>query len=123
MYEITITTGFCAAHAIRLPDGSLEPVHRHNWRVWVTVSSAQLDGIETVMDFHELQRLVGEIVSPMENQNINDLEPFTDNQVNPTAERVAWWIATSVAKTLPKGVSLANVRVEEAPGCVATYRP
>jgi len=36
---------------------------------------------------------------------------------------VAWWIGTEVAKALPKRARLVSVRVGEAPGCVATYRP
>ncbi len=122
MYEITVTSVFAGAHAIRLSDGSYEPIHGHNWRVWVTVSSEQLDGIETVMDFHELEGVVDSVIEPVKNRNLNDVAPFAGGGVNPTAERVAWWIGTSVAKQLPGRVSLVSVRVEEAPGCVATYR-
>ena len=48
MYAITIETTFAAAHAIRLPDDSLETLHGHDWRVWVTIQRPQLDAIETV---------------------------------------------------------------------------
>ncbi len=123
MYEITVTSVFSAAHAIRLPDGSFEPVHGHDWHVRLTVYSNQLDSIETVMDFHELQGFVDSAIEPARNRNLNEIAPFADGSVNPTAERVAWWIGTSVAKNLPKGVSLVSVQVEEAPGCEATYRP
>ncbi len=123
MYEITIAKTFAAAHAIRLPDGSLEPIHGHNWPVEVTVQSHQLDTIETVMDFHILEKTIDGLIACIHNRHLNEVEPFVDCKVNPTAERVAWWFGTEVARTLPKGVSLVSVRVGEAPGCFATWRP
>ena len=94
MYEITVETTFAAAHAIRLPDGSLEPVHGHNWPVKVTVTADELDEIETVCDFHLLEKLVNDAVAPWQNGDLNQCEPFTDGngglKINPTAERVAW---------------------------------
>ena len=53
-FEITVVREFAAAHQIRLLDGSLEPLHGHNWRLSVTVAADKLDGIGTVMDFHHL---------------------------------------------------------------------
>lgn len=123
MFEITVHHTFSAAHAIRLADGSLEPVHGHNWAVAVTVARDGLDAIETVMDFHELERIVGEIISPFRNRHLNELPPFADGKINPTAERVAWWIGTQTAQRLPAGVRFVSASVEEAPGCLAVYRP
>ena len=51
------TRSFSAAHQLRLYDGSLEPLHGHNWQVKVTVVAAKLDSIGVVMDFHELERV------------------------------------------------------------------
>lgn len=123
MYEITIERTFAASHAIRLPDGSLEPVHGHNWPVTITVQRDELDAIETVMDFHDLQRIVDPLLEAFHNRHLNDLPPFADGTINPTAERVAWWIGTQTASQLPEGVRLTLVRIGEAPGCWATYRP
>ncbi len=126
MYEATVQRTFSAAHAIRLPDGSLEPLHGHDWRVEVTVAAAKLDDIETVMDFHELERLVDEALERVHNRNLNEVPPFSDGRgglaVNPTAERVAWWLAGCIQPGLPQGVKLVSVRVGEAPGCYAGYR-
>jgi len=127
MYEITVESVFAAAHAIRLPDGSLEPVHGHNWPVKVTVAADQLDDIETVCDFHVLQALIEDALSPWQNNNLNDCEPFTDGggglKINPTAERVAWAIAEKVRPGLPGHCRLVSVSVGEAPGCTAVWRP
>lgn len=121
-YHITVEAHFAAAHAIRLPDGSLETLHGHDWRVWVTVERAELDAIETVMDFHDLQALLETIIAPWRQQNLNDVPPFADGNINPTAERVAWYVADRLIDALPEAVTLVDVKVEEAPGCIAVYQ-
>lgn len=127
MYEITIHKVFSAAHAIRLHDGSLEPLHGHNWSVEVTAAADQLDAIQTVMDFHVLEKHLDALLAKAHNRSLNEVEPFTDGRgglaVSPTAERVAWWIATVIDQALPAEVRLVSVKVGEAPGCYATYRP
>jgi len=123
MYDITISKAFAAAHAIRLYDGTLEPIHGHNWAVDLTVTAADLDGMEVVMDFHLLEKLVDALLARVHNRHLNEVEPFLNCRVNPTAERVAWWLGTEVQKGLPAGVKVTSVRVGEAPGCTAVYRP
>ncbi len=125
MYEISVSRVFSASHAIRLYDGSLEPLHGHNWSVEVAVAATQLDSIDVVMDFHLLETLVDRLLAMVNNRHLNEVQPFspTPGGINPTAERVAWWIGTEVAKGLPTGAKLVSAKVGEAPGCVATYRP
>ncbi len=122
MYEVTVTKTFCAAHAIRLPDGSLEPIHGHNWQTQVTVAADALNNWEAVMDFHQLEQLVDQQIQALNNRNLNDTPSFANDRLNPTAERVAWWIGTQVAKRLPQGVRFVSASVTEAPGCQAVYR-
>lgn len=126
MYEITVESCFAAAHAIRLPDGALEPVHGHNWPVIITVAADELDEIETVCDFHLLQGLLSDALAPWQNDDLNQCEPFTDGNdglaINPTAERVAWAIAQKITPGLPSNCKLVSVSVGEAPGCTAVYR-
>ena len=117
-FEITITREFSAAHALRLYDGSIEPLHGHNWRVSVAVSADKLDAIGVVMDFHELQRLVDEVIGPMHNRNLNELAAFATT--NPSAENVAVHLANTLA--LPASVRLHKVEVWETADCSATYR-
>lgn len=122
-FQITIETTFAAAHALRLPDGSDEPTHGHNWHVRVTVARAGLDAMATVMDFHKLEQLVGQIVGPWHNRDLNHAPPFANGAVNPSAERVAEWVGQQTARGLPEGVRLVRVAVTEAPGCTANYLP
>lgn len=117
-FEITTTREFSAAHQLRLYDGSLEPLHGHNWRVKVTVAAEQLDAIGVVMDFHELERRVDALIGPMHNRHLNDLPAFAT--LNPSAENVALHIGQSVR--LPDGIRLIGVEVWETPTNSAVYK-
>jgi 6-pyruvoyltetrahydropterin/6-carboxytetrahydropterin synthase len=117
-FDITTTRSFSAAHQLRLYDGSLEPLHGHNWTVRVTVTADELDGIGVVLDFHELERLVDRVLAPLHNRHLNELDPFVT--ANPSAENVAWHIARSVQ--LPSAVRLHSVQVWETPENSAVYR-
>ena len=128
MYEATVSRVFAAAHAIRLYDGSLEPLHGHNWTVDVTVEADQLDDIQVVMDFHQLQQSLDALIEILDNNNLNQIPPFGPSgqpktTLNPTAESVAWWFADQLSPALPKNVRLQVVKVGEAPDCTAAYRP
>jgi 6-pyruvoyltetrahydropterin/6-carboxytetrahydropterin synthase len=118
-FEITTTRTFAAAHQLRLYDGTLEPLHGHNWRVKVTVAADTLDSIGVVMDFHELDRMVDVLIAPMHNRHLNELSSFQD--CNPSAENVALHIGRSLR--LPSHVRLKSVRVWETDGNSAVYRP
>lgn len=117
-FEISITRRFSAAHALRLYDGSLEPVHGHNWRVRVTVRAAKLDAIGVVMDFHELERRVDAVIQPWHNSHLNDSPSFSSR--NPSAENVAVVLAERVE--LPVGVTLVGVEVWETDENKASFR-
>ena len=119
-FDITARREFAAAHQLRLYDGSLEPLHGHNWVVVVTVSSEKLDPIGVVMDFHELDRLLGEIIGPLHNRHLNDVEPFKSS-LNPSTENVAFHVGRSLS--LAPGVHLTSVEVWETSGNSATWRP
>src|SRR4051794_8955007 len=118
-FEISTTRHFSAAHQLRLYDGSLEPVHGHNWRVKVVVSAAKLDSIGVVMDFHELEKLLDRIVVPMHNGHLNNAEVM--GQKNPSAENVA--VVVGEKLKLPAGVKLESVEVWETEENSAVYRP
>lgn len=120
-FEIMSVRDFAAAHQLRLYDGSLEPLHGHNWRVRVTVSAEQLDSMGVVMDFHELERLVDRIVGPFHNTNLNDMPPFAGGKLNPSAENVALHLGRSLE--LPKGVRLVRAEAWETPQSRAIYVP
>lgn len=118
-FEISTLRQFSAAHQLLLYDGSLEPLHGHNWKAKITVAASALDSIGVVMDFHELERRVDQIVLPMHNRHLNELPAFA--AINPSAENVARHIAASLA--LPEPVRLVSVEVWETDGNSAIFRP
>lgn len=119
MFELTVQRTFCAAHSIAV-GGQREPLHGHNWVVKAAVAGPELDRDGLLCDFHLLERELERILQPWHNQNLNVTHPFDD--INPTAEQIARYVAEALARALPAGASLRCVSVTEAPGCVATYR-
>jgi len=118
-FEITTTRHFSAAHQLVLYNGSLEPLHGHNWVVRVAVRASTLDSIGVVMDFHELERLVDQIIGPMHNRHLNELASFA--LTNPSAENVAVYVSQELK--LPEHVKLHAVKVWETPENCAAYYP
>lgn len=124
MFRLTVRAEFCAAHAIVIR-GVREPVHGHNWRVAVTFEGANLDEDGLLMDFHDAERALAEVIRPWHNRDLNQVAPF--DRENPTAELVAKAIAEGVIRTLhlhtSTKVRIVGVEVTEAPGCSAVYAP
>lgn len=122
MYAIEIADQFFASHQLRLLDGSYEPLHTHIWQILVRVQSARLDAIDTVMDFHELAAMLKRVTGTLEGKNLGDT-PIGHGHANPSAERVAEWIALQLQAMLPSGATLAWLRISEAEKCWAVYQP
>ena len=125
MFELSIETEFAAAHAI-LMGGQREPLHGHNWRVTVTISGPSLDREGLLCDFHLVESSLRDITGRWHNRNLNDTPPFSTG-LNPTAEHIARQIANDLSGALagrvPAEVRVSAVRITEAPGCAATYKP
>jgi 6-pyruvoyltetrahydropterin/6-carboxytetrahydropterin synthase len=119
-FEIEVETSFSAAHALRFR-GAREPVHGHDFRVTVRIGGGELDADGLLFDFHEVERHLGEIVGPFRNRDLNAVPPF--DRVNPSAEEIARQVAMRLAERLPAAAAVLSVRVTEAPGCAATFRP
>jgi 6-pyruvoyltetrahydropterin/6-carboxytetrahydropterin synthase len=124
MFAIAVEITFNAGHYLTLAPDTTEPLHRHEWRVRITVASDQLDQNGLVMDFHQLQDQLRQIVTPLEQvESINDLPQFSAPQDNPSTERIARYIFDQLQGRLPDPVRLTEVMVWETPGCRAAYRP
>jgi 6-pyruvoyltetrahydropterin/6-carboxytetrahydropterin synthase len=129
MFAIEVQSTFSAAHALRLPTGGLEPLHGHDFHVTVKIAADQLDSLETVADFHDIEDALNVILADWRNKNLNDLEPFK-SRVNPSAERIAEHIGNRLAPALhaadighPRNLRLLEVRITEAPNCLAIWSP
>jgi 6-pyruvoyltetrahydropterin/6-carboxytetrahydropterin synthase len=121
MYEISILTGFSAAHSLREYEGDCAKVHGHNWQVRVTVRAEETapDGI--TIDFRDLKRLTNEVLSCLDHTYINDIAPF--DAINPTSENIARWLHEQLEPNLgATGVRLARVDVQEnETSCVSFF--
>lgn len=124
MFEITVHAEFCAAHSLMLA-GTREPVHGHNFRVTLRLEGDTLDSDGLLCDFHSVHDALLEVIEPFQNQNMNEVVPFT--RQNPSAENIARYIAEEMSRrfdaALKPNAWIASASVTEAPGCVATYRP
>jgi 6-pyruvoyltetrahydropterin/6-carboxytetrahydropterin synthase len=134
MYAIEVQTTFCAAHALHLPPakgGGTEPLHGHNFQVTVRLTCQKLDAMQTVIDFHEIEALLEQILTPWHNQNLNMVEPFRA-RVNPSAERIAEHIGVQLLGSLAslpdspvasRGLRVIEIRITESPNCLAIWQP
>lgn len=124
VYEISKDFVFSAAHQIRFHGGKCERLHGHNWRVRVHARASTLNRIGMVIDFADLQRLVAEVGSRFDHQNVNEVAPF--DQENTTAELLARFFYVEMSRRLAEleggRVTVARVDVWENEGSLAVYR-
>lgn len=117
-FEVIVEDGFNATHQLRLGDGTLEPLHGHDWRVRAFFRSDRLDAQGMVVDFHRAQEALRGALLNLQYAFLNELPAFRER--NPTAEVVAEHVLVSLRKA---GLSESSrVEVTEAPGCVAVYQ-
>jgi len=121
MYELTLKTGFAAAHRLRGYEGKCESLHGHNWNVEVKVAGREVDSTGLLMDFKELRALVAEVVEEFDHTYLNDLAPF--ERANPTTELISRHIADRLSGVLPEGVVVRAVTCWESDKCGASYIP
>ena len=117
MFTASIEETFSATHRIRYPDGTLEPLHGHDWVVRVHFRRSLLDDHGMVIDFVKAQTILKTIVSDLQHTNLNKVEYFAD--LNPSAEVVAKYFFDKFEEKCTD--TLDRVEVTEAPGCVAGY--
>jgi 6-pyruvoyltetrahydropterin/6-carboxytetrahydropterin synthase len=119
MFTISVERHFQASHQLILPDGSLEPVHKHDWVVTANVSSERVNNMGVVMNFQKLQAMIDKIIAGFNDSKLESISYFQQN--NPSAENVAKYIYEKLRVELPEGVKLRNIRVVEEPGCSAKF--
>ena len=123
MFEVTVEQTFAAGHALRNYHGKCENVHGHNYRVRITVEGDQLDATGLLVDFLELNELIGGAVKYLDHRFMNDLPPF--DELNPSAENIAKYFFERVSAGLKSdvGAQISAVEVWETDTSSAVYRP
>jgi 6-pyruvoyltetrahydropterin/6-carboxytetrahydropterin synthase len=121
MFEASVMQTFAAAHALRGYKGKCENLHGHNYRVEVTVSGAELDGCGLIADFVDIKNAMKRVIDQLDHTNLNENPPF--DELNPSAENIAWYIWKEVQHDLAGAARIARVKVWETDNCVAVYLP
>lgn len=120
MYELMVESQFSSAHQLRGYKGKCENLHGHNWKVQVMVSSEKLNEIGLVMDFHELKKIVRELLLTLDHSVLNEIFPFTE--INPSSENIAKWIYDSLKKKITnRNIALVSITVWESETASSTY--
>lgn len=118
MHEISVERTFLAFHAVSIGDVD-EESHSHNWIVKAKLRRDVLDNDGLLCDFHVIEKMLDEIISPFVSADLNEFPPFDKD--NPSAERVAEYICKELAAQVSEPVQVYSVSVTEAPGCNATF--
>ena len=120
MYDVTVKTGFSAAHQLRLYDGKYENLHGHNWTAQVTVEADELNPIGVGIDFVELKEMVERILSRLDYQNINEISPL--DKENPYSVNIARLLLLELKTQIDtESTRVKRVEVCEMEGCGASY--
>jgi 6-pyruvoyltetrahydropterin/6-carboxytetrahydropterin synthase len=119
MYEILVEASFSAIHAVRLPDGRVEPKHGHDWVVVVCLGCDELDEYGFVADFEDVQEVLQGHAGELHHCDLNQHRYLAG--VSPTAENVAKVLYDLMRASELWGRLVRSVAVTEAPGCVARF--
>ena len=120
-YTLFVDMAFTAQHQLSLENGAQEPLHEHEWKVCVAVSSEQLDKDDLVIDFEELKCMSESILHGFRGQRLETLGIFENRNVS--AEMLARTLYDQLVPKLPDIIRLDFIEVTEAPGCRARYAP
>lgn len=119
VFRITVERSFTASHQLTLPDGTMEPLHSHEWLMRADVSAEKLDSMGLVLDFKKLSAILDEAASGFVGKRLEDLAVFAGR--NASAENIAEFIYRQAQPKLDARVRLDSVAVMETPGCWARY--
>lgn len=98
MYEVRVEADFAAAHFLKDYHGKCENLHGHNYKVYAHVRGDRLDEGGMLLDFTELKGALRKVCGQLDHKNLNDFDYFMQN---PSAERIATYIAENILNDIP----------------------
>lgn len=98
MYEVRVEADFAAAHFLKDYHGKCENLHGHNYKVYAHVRGDRLDEGGMLLDFTELKASLRKVCGLLDHKNLNDFDCFKQN---PSAERIASFIAENILEDIP----------------------
>ena len=117
---------FSAAHFLKDYGGKCENLHGHNYRVLAHAQGEKLGEGGMLFDFSRLKASLRAACAKLDHTNLNDIAFFDGN---PSAERIALFIADHILRDLPElkreaasGVWLFAVDVFETDTSRSRYR-
>lgn len=121
--ELECETEIDSSHFLYEYDGKCRNLHGHRWRIKVTLTGTHQsigeDGM--VADFDDLKTIIDEL----DHKEINEIPPF--DEVNPTAENIARYLANEIDSYLIKKqvmkASVKKVEIWETPDNKVTFKP
>lgn len=112
MYYVSKRMEIAGAHRLQLDYGSkCSNLHGHNWIVMVHCKSKKLNRNGMVVDFKHIKNMIQD---RFDHKVLNEVTPF--NEINPTAENMAYFIYSMLAE-----YGCYKVEVQESEGNVAIY--
>ena len=126
MFELKVKTRFAGAHQLTMVGQKCENLHGHNWHIEVCVKGEKLNSAGVLLDFGDIKKAVKEVVKGhLDHKFLNELEIF--NNIQPTSERIAVYIAQQVQAILDQdkdnSVKVSKVMAWESDDACATYFP
>ena len=99
MFEIRVEAGFSAAHFLEDYEGKCENLHGHNYKVLAHAAGETLGEGGMLFDFSKLKEALRAACDKLDHKNLNDIAIF---EGNPSAERIALFIANHILQELPQ---------------------
>ncbi len=99
MFEIRCEADFSAAHFLCDYHGKCENLHGHNYKVFAHAKGNTLDSGGMLFDFSILKKVLREVCEELDHKPLNDFKEFSNN---PSAEKIAIFIAEHILLKLPE---------------------
>ena len=120
MFKLVVKKEFSSAHILNGHPGNCKRMHGHNWLVEAEVQGDNTNDIGMVIDFKDIKNNLKEIISNLDHQFLNDLEPFINE--NPTAENISKYIYKELSNNInTDNIKVSKIKLWETSNSAVTY--
>ena len=120
MFKLIVKKEFSSAHILHGHPGNCKRMHAHNWLVEAEVQGDNTNEIGMVIDFKDIKNNLKEIISNLDHQFLNDLEPFINE--NPTAENISKYIYKELSNNInTDNIKVSKIKLWETSNSAVTY--
>ena len=120
MFKLIVKKEFSSAHILHGHPGNSKRMHGHNWLVEAEVQGDNTNEIGMVIDFKDIKNNLKEIISNLDHQFLNDLEPFINE--NPTAENISKYIYKELSNNInTDNIKVSKIKLWETNNSAVTY--